>query len=43
MRDQASHPYKTVNKIMVLYILISEFLERRWEDETLNRMVESGP
>jgi hypothetical protein len=31
VRDQ--HPYKTTGKIMVSYILILKFLERRQEDD----------
>jgi len=31
VRDQVSHPYKTVGKIIVLYILIFKFLETRQE------------
>jgi hypothetical protein len=31
--DQVSHQYKTTGKIMVLYILIFKFLERRQEDK----------
>jgi len=35
VREQVSHPYKTTDKIMVLYILIFKFSERRQEDERL--------
>jgi hypothetical protein len=28
MRDQVLHPYKTTGKIIVLYILVSKFLEK---------------
>jgi hypothetical protein len=31
-RDQVSHPYRTIGKIMVLYILIFKFFGSRWED-----------
>jgi hypothetical protein len=31
VRDQVSYPYKTKGKITRLLILISKFLERRWE------------
>jgi hypothetical protein len=31
VRDKVSHPYKTRGKIMVLYILMLRFLERRLE------------
>jgi len=30
-RDQVQHPYKTSARIMVLFILIFKFLEKRWE------------
>jgi hypothetical protein len=39
LRYHVSHPYKTTGKIMVLYILIFKFIERRQEDKRLNRMV----
>jgi hypothetical protein len=32
VRDQVSHPYKTTGKIIILYILIFKYLERRRED-----------
>jgi hypothetical protein len=35
MRDQVSHSYKTVGKIIVLYILIFMFLDSTWEHRTL--------
>jgi hypothetical protein len=28
-----SHPHKTTGKIMVLYIFVFKFLERRWQDK----------
>jgi hypothetical protein len=33
VRDQVSQPYKTADKIMVLYTLIFTFFERRREDK----------
>jgi hypothetical protein len=33
VRDQASHPYKTTDKITVLYILIFIFLDSKTEDK----------
>jgi hypothetical protein len=32
VRDQVSHPYKTTDRIMVLYILTCTFLDSRRED-----------
>jgi hypothetical protein len=34
VRDLVSHPYKTAGKIMILYVLIFELLERRGEEKT---------
>jgi hypothetical protein len=31
--DQASHPYKTIGKIIILYILIFKFLDNNLEDK----------
>jgi hypothetical protein len=33
VRNQASYPYKTTGKIMVLYITIFTYLDSRWEDK----------
>jgi len=33
MRDKDSHPYKTTGKIMVLFVLIFKFLDRRREGD----------
>jgi hypothetical protein len=33
MRDQISHPHKTTEEIVILYILIFKFLSRKWEDK----------
>jgi hypothetical protein len=41
VKNQVLHPYKTTGKNMVLYIVIFMFLERRWEDRRLKRMIES--
>jgi hypothetical protein len=35
MKDQVSHPYKTTDRIMVLYILIFTFLDSRQDDKRL--------
>jgi len=32
LRDQVSHTYKTTYKIIVFYIIICKFLERRHKD-----------
>ena len=39
MSDQASHPYKTTDNIIVVYILI--FMDLKLEDEILHRTVAS--
>jgi hypothetical protein len=33
VRDQVLHPYKTTSEIMVQYILIFKFLERKREEK----------
>jgi hypothetical protein len=33
VRDQVSHPYRTTNNIIVLYIIIFTFLDKRREDK----------
>jgi hypothetical protein len=30
--DQVSHPYSSTHKLIILYILISAFLDSRWKD-----------
>jgi hypothetical protein len=35
VRDKVSNPYKTIGRIMVLYILTFTFPESRREDKTL--------
>jgi hypothetical protein len=35
VRDQVSHPYRTIHKIIVLYNLIFTFFDRRRENTTL--------
>jgi hypothetical protein len=35
VRYQVSHPYKTIDRIMVLYILTFRFLQNTWEDKIL--------
>jgi len=32
IRDQVSHPYTSTGKIMVMYVLISVFFDRKLED-----------
>jgi hypothetical protein len=38
VRDQVSHPYRTTGNIIVLYILISTFLDNRQEDELISSL-----
>jgi hypothetical protein len=38
VRDQVTHPYKTISRIMVLYILTFTFPHNRREDRRLNQM-----
>jgi len=33
VNDQVSHPYKTIGKIIVLYILIFKFFDNNLEDK----------
>jgi hypothetical protein len=33
VREQFSHPFKIIGKMIVLYIFILKFLERRQEDK----------
>jgi hypothetical protein len=35
VRDQVSHPYKITGRIIVLYIVTFNFLDKRWEDRRL--------
>jgi hypothetical protein len=46
VREQISFPYKTTGKIVVLYILMFKFLERRsrrrWEDNIKMDLREMG-
>jgi hypothetical protein len=41
--DKFLQSFKTTRNVVVLYILISKFLERRWEDKRLNKIVASIP
>lgn len=43
MRDQASHPYRTIGKCVLFNILTFMFIDRGWEDKILNWMVASIP
>jgi hypothetical protein len=38
VRDSVSYPYKRAGKILILYVLILNFLERTWEDIKKNNM-----
>jgi hypothetical protein len=33
VREQDSCPYKTTDKIIVLYVLILKFFDRRWKEK----------
>ena len=41
VKDQVSHPYKTTDKIIFLYILIFKFLGRKLEDKRLQKILNS--
>jgi len=41
VRDQVSYPHGTTGKVIVLYILVLKFSDRKQEDSTLKRMVAS--
>jgi hypothetical protein len=33
MRNHDEHPHETIGKIIILYILVSNFIDRRWEEK----------
>jgi hypothetical protein len=37
VRNQVSHPYKTIDKTTGLYILICKLLDTKWEDRFLSK------
>jgi hypothetical protein len=41
VRDQVSHPCRTTDKIIVVYIHIFMFFDNRWDTRVLDRMIAS--